>query len=307
MNLLHMKYAVEIARTGSISKASETLYVAQPNLSRSVKELEADLGICIFDRSSKGMMLTPKGEIFIRYAEKVLNQVDEIEKMCRGGMGEKKRFSVSVPRASYISDAFALFSRNIGADPTEMFYMETNPSKAISNIINSDYNLGILRFAEKHERHFTDYLEEKGLTYELIVRFRYVIITSRDNPLAKKNRVSLSELTPFVEISHGDPYVPSLPSSELIKEENPAESMRRIFIFERGGQFDLLMENPETFMWVSPLPQKILDRYNLAQLDCGDDTRYYKDVLIRKKDYKLSKLDNLFISELVESKRRCFG
>lgn len=307
MNLLHMKYAVEIAKTGSISKASENLYVAQPNLSRSVKELEADLGITVFDRSSKGMVLTPKGEIFIRYAEKVLQQVDEIEKMCRGSMGEKKRFSISVPRASYISDAFSLFSKKIGWDPVELFYMETNPSKAISNILNSDYNLGILRFAEKHEQHFTSYLEEKGLVYELIARFRYVIITNRDNPLAKKPQVSLCDLTPFIEISHGDPYVPSLPSSELIKEENPAESERRIFVFERGCQFDLLMENPETFMWVSPLPQKILERFNLVQIKCSDDTRVYKDVLIRKKDYKLSQLDNLFISELVDSKRRCFS
>ena len=82
MNVLHMKYAVEVARAGSINKAAEELYMAQPNLSRCIKELEADLGIAIFERSPKGMTLTPEGEGFIRYARKALDQIDEIEHIC---------------------------------------------------------------------------------------------------------------------------------------------------------------------------------------------------------------------------------
>ena len=63
MNLVHLKYAVEVAETGSINKASEKLYVSQPNLSRAIKELEASLGVTRFDRSAKGMVLTPDGEL----------------------------------------------------------------------------------------------------------------------------------------------------------------------------------------------------------------------------------------------------
>ena len=76
-----MKYAVEVARIGSINKAAEELYIAQSNLSRCIKDLEADLGIVIFDRSFRGMVLTPEGEKFIHYAQKVLNQIDDIENM----------------------------------------------------------------------------------------------------------------------------------------------------------------------------------------------------------------------------------
>ena len=81
MNILHMKYAIEIAKAGSINKASEVLLIAQPNLSRSIKELESNLGITIFDRSIKGMCLTPEGEEFIGYAQKILSQIDDLEKM----------------------------------------------------------------------------------------------------------------------------------------------------------------------------------------------------------------------------------
>ena len=83
MNILHMKYAVEIAKLGSINKAAEALLIAQPNLSRAVKELETDLGVSIFDRSSKGMFLTPEGEKFIGYAKKILQQ-------CRRLFGENE-------------------------------------------------------------------------------------------------------------------------------------------------------------------------------------------------------------------------
>ena len=71
MNILHMKYAVEVARLGSLNKAAETLMIAQPNISRSIKELEADLGITIFQRSAKGMVLTPDGEEFMDYAREI--------------------------------------------------------------------------------------------------------------------------------------------------------------------------------------------------------------------------------------------
>ncbi|MBR3403804.1 MAG: LysR family transcriptional regulator [Firmicutes bacterium] len=79
MNIQHMKYAVEIARTGSINKASRRLLVAQPNLSRSVKDLEASLGIKIFDRSPQGMVLTPAGEEFIGYATRILSQLERLK------------------------------------------------------------------------------------------------------------------------------------------------------------------------------------------------------------------------------------
>ena len=114
MNLLHMKYAVEIAETNSINKAADKLYVGQSALSRAIKELEASIGVTLFERSAKGMFLTPDGEIFIRYAKNILKQVDEVEEMFSHGSVSKRHFSVSVPRSSYISDAFSEFSKLIG-------------------------------------------------------------------------------------------------------------------------------------------------------------------------------------------------
>ena len=127
---------------------------------------------------------------------------------------------------------------------------------------------------------------------------------SRDNPLAKKEKITIGDLPPYIEIAHADPYVPSLPLSKVVKEELPDNISRRIFVFERASQFELLSENPETFMWVSPISQKLLDRYGLVQIECEDNKKVYKDVLIYRKGYKLSSLDKQFISELGEVKRK---
>lgn len=306
MNILHMKYAMEIAKLGSINKAAESLLIAQPNLSRAVKELEADLGVSIFDRSSKGMFLTPEGEKFIGYAKKILQQIDEVENMYRTGAPIKQKFSICVPRASYISDAFANFSTQMKLQPAEIFYQETNSSHVINNVLNAEYKLGILRYAENFDKYFKASLEEKGLTYELITEFTYQLIMNRNSPLASCGEIRCEHLRDYIEIAHADPFVPSLPLAEVKKEELPDDIARRIFVFERASQFDLLAENEQTFMWVSPVPDKTLQRYGLMQRKCVDNTRVYKDMLIYRKDYKLTELDQCFITELCNSKRKYF-
>ena len=155
-----------------------------------------------------------------------------------------------------------------------------------------------------YDKYFKAMLEEKGFCYEMVTEFSYSLIMSVDNPLAKKEIITFDDLTDYIEIAHADPYVPSMPLSKVVKEELPDNIDRRIFIFERASQFDLLSNNPETFMWVSPAPESLLKRYNLVQKKCVDNKKIYKDVLIYKNGYKLSKLDRQFMTELCEAKRK---
>ncbi|MBR6551233.1 MAG: LysR family transcriptional regulator [Clostridia bacterium] len=306
MNILHLKYAVEVAKTGSLNKAAEKLFMAPPNLSRSIKELETDLGITIFERSQKGVTLTPEGEEFIGYAKSLLKQIDHIEGLYKDTASKKQRFSISVPRASYISDALVEFSNELGQEPVEIFYKETNSQRTINNILNHDYKLGIIRYAENYDKFFKTMLEEKGLAYEMVTEFSYKLVMSAECPLAKKENITFDDLTDYIEIAHADPYVPSLPLAKVVKEELPDNIERRIFIFERASQNDLLSRNKETFMWVSPIPEETLKKYNLVQVECVDNKKIYKDILIYKKGYKLTELDKKFITALCDAKRKNF-
>jgi len=303
MNLLHMKYAVEVARLGSLNKAAESLLIAQPNISRSIKELESDLGITIFKRSAKGMVLTPDGEEFMEYARDILHRIDRVEQSYRDGSHKKRKFSISVPRACYISHAMAEFSKTIGDAPVEIYYKETNSKKTIKKLLENEYKLGIIRYSDNYDKYYKDMLEEKGLSYELVAEFSYVLLMSKDNPLAKRETITYEDLSDYIEIAHADPYVPTLSMSKVFREELPDKVNRRIFVFERASQFDLLSENPETFMWVSPASQQILDRYGLIQRTCEGNKRIYRDVLIYHKGYSLTKLDKDFITALCGARR----
>jgi len=307
MNLLHLKYAVEIAETQSMTKAAENLYTAQPNLSRAVRELEGTLGIQIFRRTPKGIYPTPQGEEFLGYARKILAQVDEVEAMYRNTRNGAQQFSISVPRASYIASAFTAFVSRLDMKPgAEISYKETSSMHAISNITDSNYRLGILRYQSGYDRYFRELLEEKGLTQELICEFRFVLVMSAQHPLAAKPEITLKDLSPYTEIDHADPYVPSLPLSTVQKNEALGSIQRHIYVFERASQLDLLAETKNTFMWASLMPQRLLDRYGLVSRECPENDRKYRDVLIFKKEYRFTDLDKQFIDELMKYKRTLY-
>lgn len=303
MNITHLRYAVEIERSKYLKKAAENLYIAQPNLSRALKELEDSLGITIFKRTASGMLVTPEGEEFLERAKALLRQIDEMEEFYSPGMPQKQSFSISGPRASYISFAFSRFADKVDKTlPFELFYRETNSMRVISNMVNADYRLGILRFAEHFERYFMEMLEDKNLSFELIAEFNYRLLMHKSHPLADRENITFDELSKYTEIAHADPYVPSLSYSVVRKEELPDNIKKRIFVFERASQFELLGSIKGTFMWVSPMSQEMLDSYGFVQKNCDINKKIYKDILIYKKDYKLTRLDKMFIEELQYAK-----
>jgi DNA-binding transcriptional LysR family regulator len=226
-----------------------------------------------------------------------------MEQSYRDGSHKKRRFSISVPRACYVSSAIAEFSNRVGDSDVEIYYKETNSKKTINKILSGDYKLGIIRYAENYDKYYDSLIETKGLVGEKIAEFSYVLLMNKDNPLAKKDTVDYEDLFPYIEIAHADPYVPSLSMSKVFREEIPNTIGKRIFVYERASQFEILSENPQTFMWVSPVPQKMLDRYGLVQRTCRGNKKLYKDVLIYQKGYKLTKLDKEFITALDRAKK----
>ena len=102
MNLLHMKHALEVAKSGSLGKASEVLLIAVPNISRSIKELESDLGITIFERTQNGMKLTPEGEEFINFAQEILGQIESVENFYKAGAPKKQKFSNTLKNKRFV-------------------------------------------------------------------------------------------------------------------------------------------------------------------------------------------------------------
>ena len=113
MNTVLLEYAVEVEKTGSITQAAGNLYMDQPNLSKAIKTLEESLGAPIFRRTPKGVVPTARGRIFLEYARNVLAQLEEMEALYKPAKTGSVEFTLSMPRASYISSAFSRFVKRI--------------------------------------------------------------------------------------------------------------------------------------------------------------------------------------------------
>lgn len=304
MNILHLKYAVEIAKTGSLNKAAENLYMGQPNLSRAIRELESSLGIAIFERTPRGMQLTPDGEEFLQYAVRILAQIDEMEAVFRDGKRRTESFSLSAPRADYIAAAVRRFVLEMRDSPCQYYYKETNARRTIRNVLSAEYNLGIIRYAKGYDGYFKALLTEKGLVSEPIAEFESVLLLHHTHPLADKAEIPLASLKPYIEVAYPDPFVPTVPDSDVLREELPQEAFGRIFVFERASRFELLNANPQCYCWSSPVPPETLERYGLIERRVTDDARTYLDLLICKKEHCRSEVEQLFLRVLQDTKQK---
>lgn len=299
MNIHHLRYAVEVERTRSITEAAENLFMGQPNLSRAIRELENELGITVFDRTPKGIIPTEQGEEFLHYARSILAQFDEMSAHYRQAEDAPGLFRLSVARAGYISYTFARFAEKQAADVL-LDYKETNALRAIRNLTEDGYDLGIVRYQADYEKYFLATFKEKGLAVYDTWSFRYLALLRADHPAAKKPVISLNDLADSVLISHGDTYIPSQRHQNF---EPDTPSKRHIHVYERGSQYDLLSTLPRAYMWVSPMPEVQLKRYDLVLRPCEDHENLHKDVVIFRRQRKLSPLGERFLAELVQVRK----
>jgi len=309
MNILHMKYALEVAKSGSLNRASEKLFVAQPNLSRAIKDLEGELGITIFERSAKGMKLTHDGEDFVRRASDIVSQIDKVEHIYKHRTGPQQMFSLCSPKASYVADAFIKFAPVLDKKTTEAIYHETNVDRIINSILDFDYKLGIVRCSASHEKFYKSLFENKGLTYRPLTELSYILVMNRECPLAKKEYIHLQDLAEYALIAHGDPLNPEEAlSAYKSKTDNLPDYARRVYrVFDRSVQLGMLERHTTCFMWASRPTQAVLDRYNLTWRKCDDIRETHKDFLIYRNNYQLTEVDQLFLEYLERSIQETMG
>lgn len=303
MNTLYFKYAIEIEKAGTITKAAENLYMAQPNLSKAIKELETCLGYSIFDRTAMGMVPTEKGKSFLHYARNITSQIDELERLSEHNRDDVQSFRISIPRGSYIANSFTEFVLALNMDGgINTNIQETNSMQAIENVYEEKFNLGIIRYQSIYENYFTNYLKSKHMQYEPIWQFEYVLVMSKKHPLAQVPNIDASMLSEYVEISHGDNDIPYINSYNDINDATDDIS-KTIYVYERGIQFELLASVTNSYMWVSPIPESYLEKYGLIERACKVKKNKYKDAFIYRNGYKFTELDNLFKDKLSKSKK----
>lgn len=296
ITLHQMKYALEVYRAGSISQAAKNLYMNQPNLSKAIKELEQELGITLFVRTPKGILISEEGTMFLEYAESIFQKLDELETVLADRKHNNISFHISIPRASYISHAFTTFVNNFkDTSQIKINYRETNNAEAIDNLLHHGFDLGIVRYTQPYGTHLQQLQSRTDLFCRTIWESEYVLIFSRHHPLATSERIQLADLHDYTELIHGD---------ETPVQISPGSAAsKQIALYERGSQFDFLRNVPTTYMWVSPIPAEILTQNELVQRRCCDSHAAFCDMLVTRADYQFTPFSQSFLATLEQIRK----
>mgnify|MGYP000119796148 FL=1 len=202
MTLLQLKYIVKIVECGSMNEASHELYVSQPALSSSVKELENELGIEIFTRSSQGIALTVDGAEFLTYARQVLDQASLLEERYKNAKPRKQLCSVSTQHYMFAVEAFVEMIDSTKSDEYEFTIRETRTKDIINQVANMLSEIGIIYLSDFNKDVIGKLLREKHLEFHPLFRAPLHVFISRDNPLAGKKKVTMDDLKPFPFIQY---------------------------------------------------------------------------------------------------------
>ncbi len=239
MTLQQLKYIVKIVECGSITEAAKQLFIAQPSLSSAVKELEKELGIEIFSRTTKGIALSVDGTEFLSYARQILEQTELLEQRYLGKKPSRQLCSVSTQHYAFAVNAFVDLLRELKVEEYEFTLRETRTYEIIEDVRNMKSELGIIYLSDFNEKVLTKLLKENHLVFNPLFEAAAHVFIAADHPLAGCAAVTLADLEdyPFLAFEQGD--YNSFYFSEEILSTVPRK--KTIKVSDRATLFNLLI------------------------------------------------------------------
>lgn len=239
MTLQQLRYVITVAETGNITLAAKELFIAQPSLTKALKELEKEMGIMIFSRSKKGISVTKEGERFLGYARQVLEQVNLLEEEYKSSEGMKQELTISTQHYSFAVNAFVDLVKSCDNDKYDFSFRETRTREIIDDVASLRSEIGILYYNSFNKDVIFKLLRTNDLKFtELFVAKPHVFI-SKSNPLAEYESVTMEDLLPYPYLSfeqgeHNAFYFSEEIFSTMVRPKN-------IRVQDRATLFNLLI------------------------------------------------------------------
>ncbi len=197
MTLQQLRYAVTIADSGSMNEAAHTLFITQPSLSATIKDLEKEIGIVLFSRSNRGISITQDGEEFLGYARQIMEQYGMIKERFVDKGSRKTRFSVSCQHYSFAVEAFIGTCRSFGMDNYEFAIHETKTHEVMMHVRSMKSEVGVLYLNDFNREALTKIFHEYGLEFHSLFECSVSVYLHRNHPLAGQKEISIEELRPY--------------------------------------------------------------------------------------------------------------
>lgn len=198
MNLEHMEYFVTVAQVGSINKAAHELFISQPHLGKILRDLEDELGVMLLQRTRRGVSLTAEGVEFMKHAQKMLAEFEEIRAL-KGGSSRDNSLEVSMTKFSHIMESFIATVLQHKDDPEFSHQLnEGSPQDVIDDVYSNLSKVGVLHFDTQGRNRFLANLESKGLEYGFLAHVEPHILVAEDHPLIRAGKpVNLQTLSDY--------------------------------------------------------------------------------------------------------------
>lgn len=198
MTLQQIRYVMEIARYGSISKAAQELFLTQPYLSNTLKDLESELHITIFERTRKGVKLTDDGKSFISNAKPLLDHEQCLLEMYI----QKKRdipfnFTISLQHYPFAIEAFFQFFEQCNPGKFSVHIRECCMEQVICDVFEQRSELGIIFISNSTRNFIRKYLSSHNLEFNEIANLLPYVFFRKDHPMASRNTIFLDEMLEY--------------------------------------------------------------------------------------------------------------
>ncbi|MER8026947.1 LysR family transcriptional regulator [Glutamicibacter protophormiae] len=239
LTLQQLRYFITVATEGSISAAADLLYVTQPSMSASMKELEARVGRTLLARSARGVTLTVEGAEFLGYARQVLEQVELLEHRYLGRPPSRRLLGISTQHYSFSVDAFVRMVQASGAEEYEFSLRETRTEEIIEDVRTLRSEIGILYRNDFNAKVIDKLLRESRLVFHPLFLADPHIFISRSNPLASRPRATLADLEDLPRLTFDQGANNSFYFAEEIL--STLSSKREIRVSDRATIFNLMI------------------------------------------------------------------
>ena len=239
MRIQQLEYLERIVEAGSINEAAKRLFLTQPSLSNAVKELENEMGIQIFQRSSGGISLTAEGREFMTYSKQILDQGNLMNERYKNGQQRKQSFSVSAQHYAFVVHAFVELIKSVNANEYQFTLRETETQNIFNDLAQFKSELGILYTNGFNQKIMQRLFKENNLVFTPLFVAKPHIFVSRYNPLTSKSSVNLSDLEDFPYLSYEQGEVNSFYFSEEIL--STLSHKKSIKVSDRATIFNLMV------------------------------------------------------------------
>lgn len=296
MTLQQLKYAIEIAKCGSINIAAKKLFITQPSLSNAIRELENELNKTIFERTNRGISVTVDGAEFLGYARQVIEQTELLEKKYFNTKPSAQHFSVSTQHYAFAVNAFVDLIKEYGNDEYEFTLRETKTYEIIDDVKNLRSEIGILYLNEFNSKVLNKLIKENNLKFTQLFVARPHIFISVKNPLYKQKEVTLEDLKnyPYLSFEQGE-FNSFYFSEEILSTLSHKKSIR---VSDRATLFNLLI-GLNGYTISTGILSSDLNGNDIAAVPLDIEEKITVG-WIAHKDIILSQLGNIYINALNE-------